>query len=473
MDHPLVGGEAQLVGGQVQRVRVAHLAGREVALLKIRVPPRSSLNLSGENVHVALAAGMGVGVVSDTEGAPLRSAMQGAISPAQTQWRAWLEGGRVVEARTWSLVFVRDGRSWRADARRTGDLVLSDPSVAEQHPAGLAPNPPLHELESEALRARGKAIVDALVRAGAAFRRDALRRALTKAIARLDRRIDAVRGDLARMEAAVAASEHARLFVAQAAQAQRGATKLEAVDWASGEERPVTMVIDPATTAKEQVDALFKRARRLRDGKKVAFARLADGQKARAALAAVADMLADTQEDGVSLTPRGADLADLEARARVAAPRDFKLGPHLGPRPQSRSRVQVARAPYRTFIGESGTHILVGRGAEHNDALTLHASRPHDMWLHAKGATGAHVIVPLDKGRSCPADLLVEAAHLAAHFSGARDEGVVEVEYTSRRYVRKPRGSPPGLVVVDREKVILLRREEKTLRRLLESEVVE
>jgi predicted ribosome quality control (RQC) complex YloA/Tae2 family protein len=94
------------------------------------------------------------------------------------------------------------------------------------------------------------------------------------------------------------------------------------------------------------------------------------------------------------------------------------------------------------------------------------------MWLHAKGATGAHVIVRLEKGRSCPADLLVEAAHLAAHFSSARDEGVVEVEYTSRRYVRKPRGSPPGLVVVDREKVILLRREEQTLRRLLESEVV-
>jgi predicted ribosome quality control (RQC) complex YloA/Tae2 family protein len=114
--------------------------------------------------------------------------------------------------------------------------------------------------------------------------------------------------------------------------------------------------------------------------------------------------------------------------------------------------------------------VLVGRGADHNDALSFQVARPHDLWLHAKGYPGAHVIVPLDKGASCPADLLVEAAHLAAHFSGARDEAIVEVEYAPRRYLRKPRGSAPGAVVVDREKVIVLRREEDRLRRLLERE---
>jgi predicted ribosome quality control (RQC) complex YloA/Tae2 family protein len=79
--------------------------------------------------------------------------------------------------------------------------------------------------------------------------------------------------------------------------------------------------------------------------------------------------------------------------------------------------------------------------------------------------------VPLDKGASCPGDLLVEAAHLAAHFSEARGQDVVEVQYTPRRYLRKPKGSAPGRVVVDREKVLVLRLQPELLRKLLEREV--
>jgi predicted ribosome quality control (RQC) complex YloA/Tae2 family protein len=78
--------------------------------------------------------------------------------------------------------------------------------------------------------------------------------------------------------------------------------------------------------------------------------------------------------------------------------------------------------------------------------------------------------VPLDRSSTCPSEVLVDAAHLAAHFSEARDEAVVEVQYTPRRYLRKPKGSAPGLVVVDREKVLVLRREEGRLRALLERE---
>jgi predicted ribosome quality control (RQC) complex YloA/Tae2 family protein len=79
----------------------------------------------------------------------------------------------------------------------------------------------------------------------------------------------------------------------------------------------------------------------------------------------------------------------------------------------------------------------------------------------------------LPKGASLTAEVLVEAAHLAAHFSDASEEAIVEVTYTPRRFVRKPRGAAPGAVVVDREKVITLRRDEALLRRLLASEVDE
>jgi predicted ribosome quality control (RQC) complex YloA/Tae2 family protein len=112
----------------------------------------------------------------------------------------------------------------------------------------------------------------------------------------------------------------------------------------------------------------------------------------------------------------------------------------------------------------------VGRGAAHNDQLTFQIARPHDLWLHAQGYPGAHVIVPLPKNQTCPGDVLADAAHLAAHFSDARDEAVVDVQYASRRYLRKPRGSAPGLVVVDREKIIAVRIDPGVLSALLASE---
>jgi hypothetical protein len=452
MDRPLV-------GGQVQRVAVARLGGREVILLKIRVPPRAAGASQGENVHVVLAAGIGVGVVEAGERTQLRDAMQPAAAPSQTHWRARLESGRVTSVDEWSLAFVREGRGWRAGADQGADLGLAEQAAAAaEGPA------------RETLAARGGRIVKELIRAGTGGRRETLRRALGKAISRLDRRIQAVAGDLARMQGADAAAEHARLFVAQAAKAARGATKLETVDWSSGEERRVEMALDPARHAKEQLDAVFKRARRLKEGAQIARGRLSEAQRMRAALATVADALAAHRDEATS-SDLDVDLAHLEAQARAAAPRDFRLDPGAPPQRRARAADPTQRPPCRTFLGASGARILVGRGAAHNDALTFHVCRPHDLWLHAKGHTGAHVVVPLDKGHSCPAEVLVEAAHLAAHFSDARSEPVVEVQYTPRRYLRKPRGSAPGLVVVDREKVMLLRREDAVLRTLLEREV--
>jgi predicted ribosome quality control (RQC) complex YloA/Tae2 family protein len=193
----------------------------------------------------------------------------------------------------------------------------------------------------------------------------------------------------------------------------------------------------------------------------MASTRLEEASRAASALSDIARILASDE---------AVDLVEIEARARSAAPRELKLqGP--APAPGSRKAGTAApRPPYRLFHGASGARILVGRGAAHNDELTFHVARPHDLWLHAKGQAGAHVVVPLDKGGSCPADLLVEAAHLAAHFSGAREETLAEVQYAPRRYLRKPRGSAPGLVVVDREKVMLLRRDPGVLARLLQQE---
>jgi hypothetical protein len=447
--------QAVPVGGNVQRVRVVWLGPHETALFDVRAP--------GETVHLVCASGLGMGVLEGEARRSFREAMKGAtVSAAQPFWRVRFEGA---QARAGLRAFelsrpehvARTGAQFhtvRVEASEAGALRLVDGVLAE---ADLA--------DREALEARGAAIAGALVRIGIDGRRDALRRALGKAIARVTRRVAAVEGDLARIDGADDLARRAQIFVVAAASAPRGADRLRATDWASGEARDVELPIDPARGAREQIDALFKRARRLKEGAKIAQARI---DAARSSLDGLVAALAN-------LAAPEADFDAIAASARTAAPHDFKGAPSssarepAGPAPGKGGR-DLPRPPYRLFFGASGARILVGRGAAHNDALTHRVARPHDLWLHAKDRNGAHVVVALEKGASCPADLLVEAAHLAAHFSDAREERLVDVQYTPRKYLRKPRGSPPGLVVVDREKVLVLRKDDATLKRLLDSE---
>lgn len=97
-----------------------------------------------------------------------------------------------------------------------------------------------------------------------------------------------------------------------------------------------------------------------------------------------------------------------------------------------------------------GIVIWVGRNSRQNEDVTFTRGRPEDLWLHARGVPGAHVIVK-SGGRSVPAGVLQRAAGLAAYYSAARSEGRVLVDVTERRYVRKIKGGKPGMVTYRNE----------------------
>ena len=309
--------------------------------------------------------------------------------------------------------------------------------------------------------ARGTELLAALRTEAHERRRDAVARAIHRGIAKIARRIDAMKGDLARLADAEALAAQAQWLIAAAVRAPRGATSLEVTDWSTGEARPLVVPLDPAKPARAQVDAMFQRARRLKRGAQIAEERIAKATVIAQGLAAA--------EDAAHAASDGRALDAAFAKARALAPKDVALD--ASPQGSSSAPKQVKGAPFRTFVTAGGARVLVGKGAAQNDQLTFQNARPHDLWLHAKGRTGAHVIVPLAKNTTCPGDLLVDAAHLAAHFSEARGDAVVEVQYTPRRYLRKPRGSAPGLVVVEREKVLPVRLEPGRVERLLEGEV--
>ncbi len=112
----------------------------------------------------------------------------------------------------------------------------------------------------------------------------------------------------------------------------------------------------------------------------------------------------------------------------------------------------------RRYRSSDGWTILVGRSNAENDWLTHRHARPDDIWLHAQGAPGAHVILRREGRRDNPSRrTLEEAAAIAAAFSGARHSTTVPVIYTDCKYVRKPRKAAPGIAVCTREKTLMVR----------------
>ncbi|MFT2007972.1 NFACT RNA binding domain-containing protein [Pontibacter sp. 13R65] len=114
--------------------------------------------------------------------------------------------------------------------------------------------------------------------------------------------------------------------------------------------------------------------------------------------------------------------------------------------------------PFRVFESE-GFKILVGKSARNNDVLTQRHTYKDDLWLHAKDVSGSHVVIKHQAGKTVPGTVLEKAAQLAAYYSKRKSDSLCPVLYTPKKYVRKPKGSAPGSVVVEREKVLLVKPE--------------
>ncbi len=112
----------------------------------------------------------------------------------------------------------------------------------------------------------------------------------------------------------------------------------------------------------------------------------------------------------------------------------------------------------RRFVSPDGFVILVGRNARQNHTLITERSSGDDLWLHARGIPGSHVIVKND-GRPIPDRVIEQAAKLAAYYSAGRDDTNVEVDVTERRYVRPVKAGRPGMVTYRNERSLRVRPE--------------
>jgi predicted ribosome quality control (RQC) complex YloA/Tae2 family protein len=281
-----------------------------------------------------------------------------------------------------------------------------------------------------------------------------LREPLRAAMARSRRALEKLAEEAARVPAAEADRRAGDLLKANLHAVARGASQVTLTEWTEAGPTEVTVALDPALTPRQNMERCYRRFKRIVESAARVEARTAE---VRSRLAAVEALLARVD----AAPPEG--LAPIEREARRLA-----AGPRPAPRTGRRRRDQPL-PPYRTFRSLAGLALLVGRGAAENDQLTRTVARGNDLWLHARGLAGAHVVIRLG-GRTADQESLLDAAHLAAHFSDARGEPQVEVACTLARFVKKGRGAAPGAVTYSQERMLHLRVEPARVARLLAEE---
>lgn len=233
---------------------------------------------------------------------------------------------------------------------------------------------------------------------------------------------------------------------------QRGMQRVEVEDVFDENAGTRMLDLDPRRSPHENVQLYFERYKKLARAEESVALELA---LAREKLSALQELLSE-------LDAQESDPEHLEERAREAGLLDERQ--QADPR---KRKAPEPRKPYRSFQALRGAEVRVGRSAKDNDALTLRHCRGNDLWLHTADTPGSHVVLRLERGAEADPEELLDAAHLAVHFSPLREAERANVHIAPRKHVHKPRGAKPGLVTLSGGRILTVRMQPERLARLL------
>ncbi|KAB2922570.1 MAG: DUF814 domain-containing protein [Bacteroidetes bacterium] len=230
---------------------------------------------------------------------------------------------------------------------------------------------------------------------------------------------------------------YGRLLMAHLPSLRKGLRSVELDDTIAG--GTAVIPLDPALPPVRNAEAYFDKAKRARSAREESLRRLETVQRRRGELAALRSALEEAS-DGIAL----------REFHRTHAETIKRLG-------YMTEKEQDELPPFKIFTVDGGFTVYAGKSSENNDLLTVKWAKPNDLWFHARGSSGSHVVLKTGTGSGQPSRKAVEqAAAIAAYYSKMRNAKSVPVAMTEKKYVRKPRGVPAGTVVIEREKVIFV-----------------
>lgn len=272
--------------------------------------------------------------------------------------------------------------------------------------------------------------------------RKAVQVTLNRLIASTSRKIDRLREDLNRARKADEFKRMGELLTAYLHQVQPRQEAITLSDFYDPS-RKITIPLDPNLSPADNAQRYFTQYRKAARGAQTIQQMLKATEKRLAELNHYADELSSAHDAQAleSLRNRliraGTFRADAQKRGRTGKGKTQEIHP-------------------RRYLTSEGWTVLVGRDDRENDLLT-HRAHPEDLWFHAQGCPGSHVVLKRESRKAEPSRrTLEEAAGLAAYWSKARTSNIVPVNYTLKKYVRKPKRGKPGAVLIQREKTLLV-----------------
>lgn len=219
------------------------------------------------------------------------------------------------------------------------------------------------------------------------------------------------------------------LITANLYRMERGQSGLTCENFYDESCAPITIQLDPLLTPQQNAAKYYKRYTKAKTAERYLREQMEIARRDLEYLESVLEEIdhAETEQDFIDIRGELKDAGFL--------------------RKQGKGKKELKRtAKPREFRTTSGFRVLVGRNNRQNDKLTLKDADYRDIWLHTQKIHGSHVIL-CTEGRTPDDDTIVEAAKLAAYYSRARESGNVPVDYTQVKYVKKPAGARPGMVI--------------------------
>jgi hypothetical protein len=291
--------------------------------------------------------------------------------------------------------------------------------------------------------------------------------AVEKAVGALEKKQCSLQNELEKTKHVEQTVARANLITTYIYLFRPGVTSAVVQDW-ENDGVEVELTLDPAyESASAEAEALFQQARKLKRGSAVVKELLDSTEQA---LLSLLEMKADLEAARNSASVNENVLRLVQDRLLRAsrstgfsAPGDQSSAGQTrdaaaASRPQRKKKPELGTpaSNVRKLTSAAGNTILVGRNRRGNEHLSFSVARGDDVWMHARGTPGAHVLILQRRGSpGCTDQCLQQAADLAAFYSDGRAERRVEVTAAEPKHLLKPRGAPPGAVKLREEWKVL------------------
>ncbi len=265
--------------------------------------------------------------------------------------------------------------------------------------------------------------------------RNSLRSWMQKDLTRCERTLEKMDDDATRHNRVDEYETFGTLLMAHLHDVRKGMTSIVLNDFMT--DAPHTIALDPSLAPAQNAERYYSKAKH-----------------AKAARSESIDRRSSLTDHCTALRPLLAELDAIRMRDdlksfRARAGGTLKLLGYM----TDTEREQLP--PFRIFTVDGGFQVLAGKSSENNDLLTTRYAKPNDLWFHARGSSGSHVVLKIASGHGVPSKKAIhQAASIAAYYSKMKNASAVPVAMTEKKFVRKPRGVPAGTVTLDREKVI-------------------